>query len=283
MPHPKDTFVPIHNCQSHDQNKLTYIVAGCYGQAESALSRISRDEHKFIKMRSGSTVIFSADPIPGTVDLVNSLIDRLTLKGAEVIYSAVQENLHVSGHGSQGDHVLLASLIKPKYFVPIGGTISLMRAYSNNMVKLGILQENILELLEGDCLTFTNGHVYKHKLLETNNVYIGSNIEVVSPVVVKDRKSLSEDGIFVAILKFDKEKKQFLESVELVSRGFVYMKESKELLRGAEETIIKIISQNKKRSRDWGEIKDLVEKALFKYFQKETGRTPVILPVVVEA
>jgi len=283
MPHPKESFVPLHHAQAMDQSKLTYIVAGCYGQSGSALGRIARDEHKYIKMRAGATVIFSADPIPGTVDLVNELIDKLTLAGAEVIYSAVQENLHVSGHGSQGDHVLLASLIRPKYYLPIGGTISLMRAYSNNIVRLGILQENILELLEGDSVTFSQGTAFKHKEIETHDVYIGSQVDIVSPVVIKDRRVLSEDGIFVAILKFDREKNEFLDSAQIVSRGFVYMKESKELIAGAEKAILDAVKQNRKKKNDWALIKDEVEKALFKYFQKTTGRTPLLLPVIVEA
>ena len=283
MPHPKETFVSIKGCQSHDQNKLSYIVAGCYGQAGSALGRIAKDEHKHIKLKKGATVIFSADPIPGTVDLVNELIDKLTLAGAEVIYSAVQENLHVSGHGSQGDHVLLASLIRPKYFIPIGGTISLMRAYSNNMIKLGNPQENILELLEGDSVTFARNTAYKHHELDTHDVFIGTQVDVVSPVVLKDRQALSTDGIFVAILKFDREKGEFLDSAEIVSRGFVYMKESKELIRGAEQAIVKTLQVNKKKKQDFMAVKDEVEKTLYKYFQKTTGRTPLILPVIVEA
>jgi len=283
IPYPKETFVPIRGCQSYAQDKLTYIVAGCYGQQGSALSRIAKDEHKHIKLKKGAAVIFSADPIPGTVDLVNELIDKLTLAGAEVIYSAVQENLHVSGHGSQGDHILLASLVRPKYFIPIGGTISLMRAYSNNMVKIGAPQENVLELLEGDSISFSRGMAYKHHELDTHDVFIGSQVDVVSPVVLKDRKTLSTDGIFVAILKFDREKRGFLNSAEIVSRGFVYMKESKELIRGAEEAIVKTLQGNKRKSRDWVAVKDEVEKTLYKYFQKTTGRTPLILPVIVEA
>jgi ribonuclease J len=282
MTYPKETFVSVHHCQSVDQSKITYIVAGCYGQQESALGRIARDEHKYIKMRQGSTVIFSADPIPGTVDLVNELIDKLTLSGAEVIYSAVQENLHVSGHGSQGDHILLASLIRPKYHIPIGGTISLMRAYSNNMARLGIHQENVLEMLEGDSVVLSGGNAYKHKEVETHNVYIGSHVDVVSPVVLKDRKVLSEDGIFVAILKFDKEKNSFLDSVQIVSRGFVYMKESKDLILRAEKLILAVIAKHKKKN-DWTLIKEEVEQSLYKFFQKATGHTPLILPVIVEA
>lgn len=283
LPYSEEHFIPELQAKSFDQSKITYIVSGSFGQPESSLGRISRNCHKNIKIEENSLVIFSADPIPGVYDLVYDMIDSLTLLGAEVIYSDIQDNLHVSGHGSRGDHILLANLVKPKYHIPTGGTVSLMRAHSQNMQKIGVKEENILELLEGDMVTFKNGIAVKHKFLETKNVFIdNTGLNVVDPVVLRDRTALSQDGIFVAILKYDSEKKEFLNSVELVSRGFIYMKESRPLLKEAEKRILEVLKGTKK-SKDWSKIKDVVEKTLFRFFLKKTGHTPLILPVIVEA
>jgi len=280
---PVSVFVDEKEISKYKDENLVYIMTGAYGQSESALGRIASATHKNIKIQDDSIVIFSADPIPGSFNQIDAMIDKLTLLGAEVWYKDVQENLHVSGHGASGDITMLAAIAKPKYFMPIGGTIKSMRAYTNLVSKLGHNKENFFELSEGQSLLIENGNVRLGEVYKIGSVFIdGNRQKSLDPIVIKDRQQLADDGIVAIAIPFNSKTQKVSGKIEINSRGFVYMKESKGLIHNATQKVEKVILLNKDKLSDWNFIKQEVDKELGKFFYKETGRNPVILPIIVE-
>ena len=279
---PREVFVSEMEASRSDQSKLTYLVAGAFGQVGSALWRIGNGEHKFVKVEEGAAVIFSADPIPGVHDQVDALIDHLTYQGADVYYSQIQDNLHTSGHGSQGDLETLAGIVRPKYFIPNGGTIRHMRAYSLLMEKMGFKKENVFELTEGQTVIFKNQAAALGPLVETRSIFIDdSKIGEVGTVVIKDRQVLAEEGIVVVSIPFATSERRFLEKVQIVSRGFIYVKESQDLLKKATAVVTQVIRHFDQRT-DFGAAKSEIERDLSHFLYKQTGRNPVVLVSIVE-
>lgn len=278
-------FVDPKDASRYPQSQLAYIIAGCYGQEGSALDRLARGQHEDIQMEKDAVVVFSADPSPPSVrEDVERLIDALTLAGAEVIYGAIQENLHVSGHGAKGDLMTIASVVKPKYFIPIGGTVSKMRAYTNMVETLGFSSDSVFELLEGESVVFTNGQAKKGPKIQTELIMVGQNGGgEIHETVIKDRQRLAVDGVFVVVLPVSKDKKQLVGKVETVTRGFVFVKESKQLLEKASQFAAKNFEKYVSKNEDWGYVKSKVEKEIQEFLLKETGSTPLVIvhPVVV--
>lgn len=279
LPFDNDIFVEEEDSARHLQKDLVYIIAGCYGQSGSGLERLSRGEHKNLFLEENALVVFSADPSPpGVVEDVERVMSDLTLQGAEVIYSQIQENLHVSGHGIKGDLTLIAELARPKYFIPIGGTITKMRAYTNMIDSLGFERDSVFEQLEGESVHFRNGTAEKGPTIETKQVYIdGSTIGDIGPTVIKDREQLSNDGVFVAVVPISKETNEVMGKVETITRGFVYVKSSKTLIGQAKDVVNKTLDKNQGSVGDWGALKNKLTRDLEKFLYKETKRKPVII------
>lgn len=273
-----DVFVDPRNASKHHQADLVYIAAGCYGQTGSALGRISRNEHDDVKVEEGAYVIFSADPNPpGVAEAVEKVQDSLTLLGARVLFSEIQDNLHVSGHGTRGDLKLTAYLSKAKYYIPIGGTIKRMRLYSEMIEDLGRPKQNVFEQLGGDTVIFENGSARKGDSVEVRDIFIdGSNIGDVGPLVLRDREKLSDDGIFVVIVPIDQETRQLAGEVEVVTRGFIYVRESTDLMNKTKQSVLDLLQKHKEGLKDWNNIRDEIEKRMARKLYKETGRNPLI-------
>jgi len=280
---PEDAFVKEHDSRRMPANKITYIVAGSYGQTNSALYRIAMEKHKFIELEKGATVIFSADPNPpGVLELVNVVIDKLTLLGAEVLYSEIQDNLHVSGHGSRGDISMLAALAHPKFFVPIGGSVKFMRAYTNLMASMGFKRENIFELLDGESVVLDNKKLSRGEKVHVGNVYVdGSGIGDVGSIVLRDRQELADSGMVVIAIPYKRDKNSFGDKIAIASRGFVYVKEAKQLIRDIENKVkSRLKSVNK--PKDIIKVKADIERDIAKFIYKETERNPIVLVITVE-
>ncbi len=281
----KNVFVDTKDASGFAQNELVYIIAGCYGQQGSALDRLARAQHDNISLQKDAVVIFSADPSPPSVrEDVERLIDTLTLAGAEVIYGAIQENLHVSGHGPRGDLITIAAVARPRYFIPIGGTVSKMRAYTNMVETLGYTEKSVFESREGESVIFENGLAKKGPTIETELIMVGQNGEgEIHETVVKDRQRLANDGVFVVILPVSKDRKKLVGKVEAVTRGFVFVKESKELLDKSSQFATKSFSKHLDKSDDWGHLRFKMEKEIQQFLLKETGCTPLVIvyPVTV--
>jgi len=280
---PPGTFVEEEEAKKLPQGSLTYLVAGAYGQVGSALWRIAEGEHTHIEIAPHAAVIFSADPIPGVHDQVDFIIDRLTSLGADVYYSQIQENLHVSGHGNQGDLTMLAGILKPKYFTPIGGTIHHMRAYRNLVEKMNVASDRIFELVEGQTLLFNgNGQARLGPVVETTSVFVdGGQVGEIGNVVIRDRQALSQDGILVISVPYISSERRYLEKVQLVSRGFVYVKESQELFNRAARAATQVI-KSLKPGADFATVKAEIERDLSRFLFKQTGRNPIVLVSIVE-
>ncbi len=273
-----DIFVSPKNASTYNQADLVYIVAGCYGQTGSALGRMSRNDHPDIQVQEGAYVIFSADPNPpGVAEAVEKVQDNLILLGAKVVYSEIQENLHVSGHGTQGDLKLVAFLSKPKYFMPIGGTIKRMRAYSNMVAKLGLGEDNVFEQLGGESVIFENGKAHKGDTYPVKDVFVdGFSIGDIGSTVIRDREKLSDNGIFVVIVPISQKERKLAGSVEVVTRGFIYVKESAVLIEQTKQSISDLLKKYNGDMRDWNKIREEIEKRLNKFLYKETGRNPLV-------
>ena len=265
-------------------NQLFIIVAGAQGQAESGLFRIARGEHKFVKIREGDVVVFSSDPIPGNENAVHALVDTLTQAGARVSYSEVMEELHVSGHGSQMDIRLLLALTKPKYALPIGGTYRHMVAYKKLASEMGLPKENVLIPDEGQVLEFYKNFAPRvAQTVETDQIMVdGLGVGDVGDVVLRDRKTLAKEGIMMIIVSIEESTGVVVSPPDVISRGFIYMKESARLIDQVKKLVVQTMGQRKGKIKDWHTTRRMVEEAVGKFLFKETGRRPLIVPVLLE-
>lgn len=263
--------------------KVTYIISGSYGQINSALYRVALDEHPFLKIESGDVVVFSADPAPpGSEQAVNYVVDNLIEKGAEVHYYDTQEDLHVSGHGSQKDIEMLMAVVKPKYLIPIGGTIRHMKAYTKLAQKMGWQPENVFELRAGETVEFTSNSAKKGEKVPSKSVLVdGLGVGDVGNVVLRDRQTLAKEGIVVVIIEVDKNTGQLIDKPDVISRGFVFAKEQQSFL---DRTSVKLSEKltPKLKKGNGQQAKEIAVDFLEKFFFEETGRRPMVLPVVVE-
>jgi len=279
LPFDESVYINEQDSSQHHQKDLVYIIAGCYGQQGSSLDRLSRAEHENIVLEDNAMVVFSADPNPpGVAEAVEKMMDNLTLAGAEVIYSKIQENLHVSGHGTRGDLITVAAVAKPKYFIPIGGTVTKMRAYRNLVESLGVQKNQVFELLEGESVVFEDGKAQKGVKLELKQVFVdGSSVGGIGPVVMKDREQLSSDGVFVVVIPVSKDGQKIVGNVEVITRGFIYVKESKALMGKSRDVVNKVLDRYKDGIDDWGSAKKKIEKEISRFLYKETRRNPLII------
>lgn len=277
---PDGAVIDSRKINSHPGNKLVTLIAGSYGQPESSLGRLADDRHPRVKLKKNDVVVFSADPIPGVYDQVASVIDKLVKLGGRVVYSEIQENLHVSGHGSRGDLAMLAGIVQPEYFVPIGGGAHHMRAYTNLITEMGFDREKVLELREGEGLVVDHQKVQKKEMVSLNDVFVdGSRVGDVGTVVLRDRQILSEGGIFLVILQKGREGR-FKKSVEVVSRGFTYMAISDKLVDEV-KNLVRQATKGRQVS-DWRKVRREVENKVDKFLYRKTERSPMVMAILVD-
>lgn len=280
---PKNTIIKLDDIHKYPDNKVTIITTGSQGEPMSALSRIASGSHKNIGLKEGDYIIISASPIPGNTKLITKLIDILISKGAEVIYDAMEE-VHVSGHACREELKLIHSLIKPKYFVPVHGEYRHLKEHAELAKSLGMDEKNIFLLDNGDVLELTGKKAVKVKSIHTGTVYVdGSGVGDVGNIVLRDRKVLSQDGILTAVLAIDKESKEIISGPDIISRGFVYVKDSNDLLSEA-TTLIEREVENCLANDivDWYSIKSKIKSSLGQFLYTKTKRKPMIIPVIVE-
>jgi ribonuclease J len=263
-------------------NKVCMIVAGSQGQYGSALSKLANNQNKNVKIKQGDKVIFSSDPIPGNENEVYAVIEELSLKGADVIYSDIHDQLHASGHGNQEDIKFLARFTHPRYFIPIGGTIRHQRQYQKLMMDLGFPKENVLLIDEGDTVWFTKNSATLGDKIETKNIYVDAyGVGDVGTVVLRDRKTLSSEGMVVAVLAVDQHNK-LVSPPRIISRGFVFEKGEDALFDQAAKLIEKSLKPRADRLIDLASVKKEVIDYLENFFSKETGRDPMIVVDVIQ-
>jgi ribonuclease J len=264
----------------YNQKDLVYIIAGAYGTQGSALDRLSRGEHDYVKLEKDSIVVFTADPSPPGVDVdVERVMANLTLSGAEAIYSDIQEDLYVSGHGTREDLMTVAKLSKAKYYIPIGGTLVKMRAYKNIIHdELGVNKDNVFELHEGDVLSFEKNSAKVIDKIDVKQIYIGADgVTEVNPIVLRDRGQLATEGVFVVVIPSSNDNKLMIDKVEVITRGFIYVKESAEFMGKSKKYIAKVLNKHMDKRDDWQTFRRKVENDIASFLKKETRHTPLVI------
>lgn len=267
-------------------NKLVVLIAGSQGQPGSALSRVANFDHKYIIAKKGDSVVFSADPIPGSEANQYKLIDSLTLIGCKVYYSALDEALHVSGHASQEEMKLLVNLVKPKFIMPIGGTHKNTAAFRELAMSLGYKDKDIIvPQRDGEVIELGKGFYGFDGKINISNVYVdGLGVGDVGSIVLRDRQVMSEEGVVMVIIPISKSRDQIVGKIEIVSRGFVFEKQAEELLEKALKITKTIVEEHVRpgvQTWDWKYLRSQIENNLDKFFYQETNRRPLILPMIV--
>lgn len=282
---PRDILVKQEDIDRYPDRVLTIIVAGSQGQPGSALNRIANSDHAYISIKAGDEVIFSADPIPGNQDAVYEMIDNLSQLGADVRYSDITSDFHVSGHGAQEELLRMINLTKPKYLAPISAMYRQMRQYAVLAEEQGFNPRNIFVMEEGDVLEFGFDDARVVGNIETESIFVdGIGVGDVGEIVLRDRKVLAEEGIVVVIITMKKSRNQLLGEPDLVSRGFVYMKESESLIKEARELVKKVLNGKKdgKQAKNWMAMREKVTNELERFLYQKTKRRPMVLPVIVD-
>ncbi len=263
--------------------KVVILSTGSQGEPMSALTRMARATHRKVEVMPGDTVIIASSPIPGNEKYISRTIDQLFRVGANVIYHAVS-GVHVSGHGSQEELKLMLNLVRPKYFIPVHGEYRMLKRHSQLAVDTGVDPENIFIVDNGDSIEFQGGKGRLGAKYTAGNVLIdGLGVGDVGNIVLRDRKLLSQDGILVVVVTMSKQDGTILSGPDIISRGFVYVRESEELLEEANkivtQTLAKLVSEN---VNEWSSLKNGVRDALGRYLHEQTRRRPMILPIIME-
>lgn len=276
-----ETVINIKESLKYSPEKLMYIVSGCYGQVGSSLYKLSLGEQERIEIEKGDTLIFSADPAPPySKESEDFVIDNFIDMGVDVHYYDLNEELYVSGHGGQEDIMELFRIVNPRYFIPIGGAIRYMHSYKNLVIKFGADESRVFRLKPGESVIFDKGVAERGKRVRSKEVLVhGLGIGDIGKIVLGDRDVLGKEGFAVAVLKVNK-KGNLSGDPKIISRGFVFEKVSKKLLLGAEGKLKANLVALKKP--DEGKMKRVATDMLEKFFFTETGRRPMILPIVVE-
>ncbi|HEY5562269.1 MAG TPA: ribonuclease J [Clostridiaceae bacterium] len=279
----KDQLISVDDIHKYPAEKITIITTGSQGEPMAALSRIASSSHKKIAIENEDLVIISASPIPGNEKLISKLIDALFMKGAEVIYNAIEE-VHVSGHACQEELKLIHNLVNPKFFMPVHGEYRHLRRHAQLAEELGMDAKNIFILEIGQVLELNRHGGRISGLVPSGAIMIdGLGIGDVGNVVLRDRKDLSQDGIITVVVTLSKESVSVLSGPDIISRGFVYEKESKELLNDARQIVkLELDKSMDKKNTDSFIIKANIKQALGEFLYNKTRRRPMIIPIIME-
>ncbi len=280
---PKGLIIRAEDINKFKPEQVVVVCTGSQGEPTSALTRIANQDHRLIHIQPGDTVILSATPVPGNEKSVHRTINSLFRQGAEVFYQGIA-NVHVSGHAAQEELKLMLSLIRPQYFVPVHGEYRQLVLHAKLAYSLGIPEDHITVAEDGDVIEVSADGMKVVSHIASGNVFVdGLSVGDVGQIVLRDRKVLSQDGILMVILTIDKETGQPLAGPDIVSRGFVYMRDAEELLESAREQVLgSFLSLDHHHSSDWSFVKDKIRSTLSEFLYQKTRRRPMILPVVVE-
>ena len=278
----KDTFVDIKDMDKYDDSEIVLITTGSQGEPMSALTRIAYGEHRKIQLTPNDAIILSATPIPGNENAVTKVINRLLERGAKVIYETLSE-IHVSGHACQEELKLILSLVKPKYFIPAHGEVRHLMKHAKIASQMGMPEENIFIMENGNCLEISQKDAKLAGDVPSGNILVdGLGVGDVGNIVLRDRRHLSEDGLIIVVITITKEGK-VVSGPDIISRGFVYVRESEDLIEDAKNVVRKILKEDSKDNlKDWNGLKSNIRDNLRSYIFKNTKRNPMILPIIME-
>ena len=277
---PENTLVDLDQMKNYPDEQQVIITTGSQGESMAALSRMANNMHRKITIGAGDTVIFSSNPIPGNEKSVTKIINELLRKGADVIF----QDAHVSGHACQEEIKLIYTLIHPKYAVPVHGEYKHLKAQAKIAESLGISKDNIFILSSGDVLEVSEEQAKVSGRVPVGAILVdGLGVGDVGNVVLRDRQHLAEDGIMIVVMSLDRASGELVAGPDIVSRGFVYVKESDELIEEARRTVDDALQAClDKGITDWGKLKTTTKDVLSDYVWKKTKRRPMILPIIME-
>ena len=279
----ENTLVPIDAINKYNNDQIVIITTGSQGEPMSALSRMASAEHKKVNIVEGDTIIISATPIPGNEKLVSKIVNQLFKKGAEVIYGSA-ENIHVSGHACQEELKLMQTLIKPKNFIPVHGEYRHLKQHGELAIKLGLNPKNVVIPEVGNVIEVNRSGIRKSGTVISGQIFVdGLGVGDVGNIVLRDRKHLSQDGILTVVVTLSKDNNTIVAGPDIISRGFVYVRESEGLIDEAREIVRNTLLEcEEKNITDWATLKSNVRDELRSYLYEKTKRKPMILPIIME-
>ena len=278
---PDGYLINADDLDRYPDEEIVVITTGSQGEPMSGLSRMAFQEHKKLEIRPGDMVIVSATPIPGNEKSVSRVLNQLVKTGADVIYDALAE-VHVSGHARQEELKLMQALIKPKFFIPVHGEYRHLYHHANLAVAMGVPEENVLIPDNGTVIEVTKDEMRASDVVPSGAVLIdGLGIGDVGETVLRDRKHLSEDGLIIVVIGLDHEDGTLVSGPDIVSRGFVYVKENEDIMEGARATVRRILDAKLYTGISTGALKDVIREALSRYIYDTIKRNPMILTIIV--
>ncbi|MBE5075662.1 ribonuclease J [Anaerotignum lactatifermentans] len=280
---PPRTLIDINEIKNYRDEQLVIITTGSQGETMSALSRIANSEHKQVSVKPDDKIIISASAIPGNEKNVIRVVNELLKKGADVVYGGI-EDIHVSGHARQEELKLMLALTKPKFFMPVHGEYMHLSSHRDLAISMGMDKKNIFVNKLGDVLELSKNEAKVTGTVPTGQVMVdGLGVGDVGNIVLRDRKHLSEDGLMVVVVSMEEETGQIVAGPDIISRGFVYVRESEDLMDGAREVVMKALQEcEEKNITSWNYIKNLIKDTLKNYIWQKTKRSPMILPIIME-
>ena len=280
----ENMLIDVTELNKYTDRQLVIITTGSQGETMSALSRVASGDHRQVEIRPGDKVIISATPIPGNEKNVYRVINELLKKGADVIYDGLMD-VHVSGHARQEEIKLLHALLKPKYVMPVHGEYKMLTRHRQLVTDMGMPKENVFVMANGDVLEINKqGGKILPQAVPSGQVFVdGLGVGDVGNIVLRDRKHLSQDGLMIVVVAMAKYSGTILSGPDIISRGFVYVRESEELMVEAREVVKEALySLDGRNVSDWSYIKTLIKDTLRDFLWKKTKRSPMILPIITE-
>ncbi len=277
------TLIDINDMNKYPSNEITIITTGSQGEPMSALSRIAGSEHRKIQLQPEDLVIISATPIPGNEKTVSKVINNLVENGTKVIFEALAD-VHVSGHACQEELKLIHTLVKPKFFIPVHGEYRHLKRHAEIAESLGLSRDNIFILQNGDAVEFTKDSANLGAPVSSGNILVdGLGVGDVGNIVLRDRKHLSEDGLIVIVVTMSKKEGKVLAGPDIISRGFVYVRESEDLMEEARNIVREVLNDCERRNiTDWATLKSSIRDTLRNHLYDKIKRNPMILPIIME-
>jgi ribonuclease J len=277
---PDNTLIEIEQMKNYSDEQLVLITTGSQGESMAALSRMAASIHKKISIKPGDTVIFSSTPIPGNEKAVSKVINELSMKGAKVIF----QDTHVSGHACQEEIKLIYALTKPQYSIPVHGEYKHRMKHAEIAQAMNIPKENIFMLSSGDVLQVSQEKGKVVSKVPAQGIFVdGLGVGDVGNIVLRDRQHLAENGLLIVVVTLEKYSNQVLSGPDIVSRGFVYVRESENLMDEAREVVVNALDKClSKNTTDWGKMKNEIKDSLGDFLWKKTKRNPMILPIIME-
>ncbi len=264
-------------------NKICIICTGSQGEPLAALSRIANGTHRHVTIQPGDSIVFSSNPIPGNAMSVSHIVNKLTRAGANVMVNSPLTSLHTTGHAGQDEQKLMLQLIKPTYFMPVHGEYKMLKVHASTATETGVPEKNTFICANGDIVVMRNGECFlSDSRIQTDDIYVdGNDASGLSTAVLRDRHILAESGLVAVIVTIDSRYNKILCRPSIVSRGFVYIKESQTLLKEAEMVVYEALKKKMQQRTTFGELKNCIRGSLEPFLYKKTNRNPIVIPVIL--